>query len=1252
MGVRGLPSVLTDAQVLKTDVTSFAGTTVHIDLMGTYFAYIHALYFQHLRKEAARIASQSTIAGSIDHYMERARHYIRALCCGIQTNPSQLRFIADALHKKFQLSGFDQTLTTIHVDGQRPNEKRREHAARDTKENTALRHLNANFIQPNPQAQQLPQQQPQQQQPQQQQHQQLQPPRLRKFSIAAIEKKAKSIVHVPRAALTTICQLLTNLGWNIHNCAFESDLCIAQSCQTALLDWALSNDSDLFVYPSVQNLVRPVWGQRNKFQLFVKQTVLRHLQLDNLQMLLIGIVTHNDYNEQFDNYGIGTNMEIAKQLGLQGLIPANVPVIGPLSQATVTAAVNAYIQHVTGINPAAAGPAAAPGPAAVLPNFTDAITVFAGMTQTPVSPPVLPPAAVAVPTVLEQVTQRLVDLELIKISRRREPRAHAHAQVHQGPWRRLPNAAPPPAPPAPVQSAWQRLHLPTAAPAAAPLVTLAKSGVHRPHYHRRIIIDYTQGGKMPANYLQTKAGRKIKPGGPAAPKGKARAASARSTHSGSRRGSVRSTRSSQASHVPVRNLRAITTYKHQLEKVFQTSSLPVGSWKAKLRDDMLVICDNLSSLLAGSSQMMTGKRPHGPRPGRHAKVRITDEGVSVVSASSSRSASPAPSVAAGVGPAAAGVGAAAAGVGPAASMHSVAAGGVGSSASSIAAGADPRKVIAWDMYNYLVQELQHRPVIGAKEYMPEATSRRELSRAVRDLAREHFTQLFPILNDKARLVDTFMVFSETSFLDLLWPQAKDRAAREVRQTAEKLCTCAHATTLSQNTGDLIEMLFFGQQGSQHKAQVSSYDQKRTSMSSLMTGTWTGAIANTPNPFDLASLKTYSTAAVGFRQRRSVARQNNTPFTEVAPALPTSVTLRDYYVPIGVVRTNGLEFQVLAYDLRKPCPPPQKFHMPETTKIIKDIAEEFPTPVEITNAFGANYANVPVVGIDPGEVVSAAGCGINVDLRPVGTNTVTVLTIKRAALYAPIFRDRYLMEKLKEEPPPVPRANRFPSLAAAVRPDESVNDIQNGMVDFGDGSPQAVRDHLRAWETAFRKLREFYSCNAYKKRNWARRKAVRAEYDWAVTGLLSLALLDTELNQLHRRVTDVGVKKALFVYGSARYNTHTKLSSLRTSLMGHFYRKATALGHVVVVADEYRTSSICPNCDQWLAKPTMRSCFCVSPQCNRYIHRDIVGGHNIARIGRQWLLQLSRPPALSPIYEGIMVYVRVIFGVILLATAVL
>ncbi|KAF9941495.1 hypothetical protein BGZ67_004775 [Mortierella alpina] len=286
----------------------------------------------------------------------------------------------------------------------------------------------------------------------------------------------------------------------------------------------------------------------------------------------------------------------------------------------------------------------------------------------------------------------------------------------------------------------------------------------------------------------------------------------------------------------------------------------------------------------------------------------------------------------------------------------------------------------------------------------------------------------------------------------------------------------------------------------------------------------------------------------------------------------------------MVRTNGREFQVLAFDLRKPCPPPQRFHLPETEKVIKDIEEVFASPQDITNAFGANVANVPVVGIDPGEVVSAAGCGINID--PTMPNKVAVLTVKRAALYAPIFRDRYVMNQLKEEPPPIPRSDTTARLTAAFRSNGSINDIQNGMVGFGDGSSQAVKEHLRAWERAFRKLREFYSCHTYKKRNWARRKAFRAEYDYAVTGLLRLALLDGEMNQLHRKVVP-GMKKTLFVYGSARFNTHTKLSSLHTSLMGFFYRKATALGHVVVVADEFRTSSICPSCDAWVAKPTMR-----------------------------------------------------------------
>ncbi|KAG0195424.1 hypothetical protein BGX28_001396, partial [Mortierella sp. GBA30] len=119
--------------------------------------------------------------------------------------------------------------------------------------------------------------------------------------------------------------------------------------------------------------------------------------------------------------------------------------------------------------------------------------------------------------------------------------------------------------------------------------------------------------------------------------------------------------------------------------------------------------------------------------------------------------------------------------------------------------------------------------------------------------------------------------------------------------------------------------------------------------------------------------------------------------------------------------------------------------------------------------------------------------------------------------------------------------------------QSVNEIQNEMVRFGDGLRQAIVRHIQSWDNASRKLRRFNFSNAYKK-NWARRKVFRAEYDWATTSLLRLALQENELDQLHGKMTDIRVNvKVLFVYGDARFNTHTKLPSLYSSSMGFFHR---------------------------------------------------------------------------------------------------
>ncbi|KAF9560773.1 hypothetical protein EC968_006059 [Mortierella alpina] len=173
-----------------------------------------------------------------------------------------------------------------------------------------------------------------------------------------------------------------------------------------MLAYALSNDSDLFLYPSVRELIRPVWNKRNKrnkFQHFNNQAVLTQLaqeeqqqallerlksptlkgqsiatrrtariasssislressrlQLDELQLLLVGIVTKNDYNQQFENYGVATNMEIARELREIGMLPNNALVLGSSNQAltTMAAAIVAYINHIT--NPGQVAPAAA-----------------------------------------------------------------------------------------------------------------------------------------------------------------------------------------------------------------------------------------------------------------------------------------------------------------------------------------------------------------------------------------------------------------------------------------------------------------------------------------------------------------------------------------------------------------------------------------------------------------------------------------------------------------------------------------------------------------------------------------------------------------------------------------------------------------------------------------------------------------------------------------------------------------------------
>ncbi|KAF9945322.1 hypothetical protein BGZ72_001471 [Mortierella alpina] len=101
---------------------------------------------------------------------------------------------------------------------------------------------------------------------------------LRKPNIEAVERAAKKVVHLPQAVRRVVANhMQLSFGWTVHNCPFESDVCIARQATPAI--YVLSNDSDMVVYRSVENVVRQVYADKNKSQLFKRSQLLAQHQM-------------------------------------------------------------------------------------------------------------------------------------------------------------------------------------------------------------------------------------------------------------------------------------------------------------------------------------------------------------------------------------------------------------------------------------------------------------------------------------------------------------------------------------------------------------------------------------------------------------------------------------------------------------------------------------------------------------------------------------------------------------------------------------------------------------------------------------------------------------------------------------------------------------------------------------------------------------------------------------------------------------
>ncbi|GJJ78229.1 hypothetical protein EMPS_10588 [Entomortierella parvispora] len=339
-----------------------------------------------------------------------------------------------------------------------------------------------------------------------------------------------------------------------------------------------------------------------------------------------------------------------------------------------------------------------------------------------------------------------------------------------------------------------------------------------------------------------------------------------------------------------------------------------------------------------------------------------------------------------------------------------------------------------------------------------------------------------------------------------------------------------------------------------------------------------------------------------------------------PSLPAPRQSRTRYALNNFIRTDGHQLQLLGYDLTR------NRQAPGHKSFMKRIENQCPTRQSLIDTFGENLESVVVIGIDPGEVVSGAFC------MRLDEDTVVNLVVRRASLYQPTLAFRTWEENWKRQYPQAGPSDKIDTELWTRRADgqerptslPSLYDLQNALRPTSyDSWDSLVAAHQRYFELE-PILHGFHSSPDRKKAAHQHRMAKLSEMDLAVAGVLRM--VDEALEGI-----PVKERKVFFALGNGTFRTGLNLTSLHTTFLRRLFQKSTALGYHAALVDEYLSSTMCPTCtakdeQTRLAKPSMRVCACI--QCSRWIHRDLVGAHNIALIGEQYLKTMGRPQSLA------------------------
>jgi len=264
-----------------------------------------------------------------------------------------------------------------------------------------------------------------------------------------------------------------------------------------------------------------------------------------------------------------------------------------------------------------------------------------------------------------------------------------------------------------------------------------------------------------------------------------------------------------------------------------------------------------------------------------------------------------------------------------------------------------------------------------------------------------------------------------------------------------------------------------------------------------------------------------------------------------PEFPANFNTKSRYALNNIIRSNGLELQVLAYDTK---------HEPRgALDPVMRIEKVLPDEDTIARIFQGKIPKCR--GWDPGELVTAALCLIEHEREwngapDPGDPPVTNLMIRRAALYSPTTAARSERERVKNRKLQVVPGESIDGGIWARNVDpkgarsgvQSIQEIESCLPPKGQVTVEDFEDALRVRVSIEPLLREVEGSQHMKKAAWEEKKDVRAELDMAVAAILRFC----------------GPEPCVIAIGNGKFRTGINLASKHETLQNHFTKKVPSL----------------------------------------------------------------------------------------------